>query len=538
MASSGSLKSGPQTGVVYDSLLVRHVALVPEEEAVEVPERILAIWKQLQEDGLLDQCQRIAIRPVSEAEIKAIHSPSYLEHFRQLGEIGLKMRGLEDPQTAASDSKVEEKQSASPPTSTPTAPPKPKLLKRKVHKKEASATTETKTPTVALPLHTPASLLDDLSNWAKAYDSVGVGKYSKECAELAAGGVCALTEAVLRGEIRNGACFVRPPGHHADRDHAAGFCFLNNVPIAAQMAADKYKLNRILIVDWDVHHGDGTSRIFYDDPRFLVFSVHLHLKGKFWPHSQFAEHDNVGEGKGKGYNVNVAWNHKKMGDAEYLSCWHNLLLPLAYQYQPQLIFISAGFDSAKGDLLGHCEVTPTGYAHLTHLLMGVTGGKIVLVLEGGYNCSVIAECSSACLRVLLGQNPPPFEKLAAVRPEGSEAIWTTRNTLALYWKNLHISHGLPPFYSCRARTKGGQEPDPYEADDGEDPTEYIRTDPSLPKPSTTKRVTSEGRAKKQSHGPPPSHSAVDKVRRHPTPSSSSAQDQQLEQAMQRLQVKE
>ncbi|XP_044170689.1 polyamine deacetylase HDAC10-like isoform X2 [Acropora millepora] len=187
-----------------------------------------------------------------------------------------------------------------------------------------------------------------------------MSQHACECACLASHGcTLAATEAVMTDKVQNAVAIVRPPGHHAGSDFAMGYCFFNNVAIAARMAQKRWNVERILIVDWVIHHGNGTQHLFESDPSVLYLSIHRFDNALFFPFSMEADYDFVGCGSGKGYTVNVPWN----------------------KFDPELVLVSAGFDSARGDPKGQCDVTPEGYHHLTKLLMNLARGKIVVVLE-------------------------------------------------------------------------------------------------------------------------------------------------------------
>lgn len=280
---------------------------------------------------------------------------------------------------------------------------------------------------------------EDLQNLAESYDSVFMCKESFDVVRLGAGGLLELTEKVIKGELRNGFSVGRPPGHHAQNDLACGYSLLNNVALAAKLARTKWNVDRVLIVDWDIHHGQGTQYLFEDDPSVLYFSMHRYENMAFWPHLEESNYDRVGKGAGQGFNVNIPWNKIGMGDSEYLAVFQQLLLPLAYEFNPELILVSAGFDSAIGDPKGEMTVSPTCFAHLTHQLMGVAQGKVVLNLEGGYCLEVLGECAAMCTTALLGD---PFPPLPLVQPLSDSAIETLMNvTQALkpHWKCLQWS---------------------------------------------------------------------------------------------------
>ena len=225
---------------------------------------------------------------------------------------------------------------------------------------------------------------------------------SARAALLAAGGLVDLTAAVVSRALSNGFALVRPPGHHAEADRAMGFCLFNNVAIAAQ-AALRSGVDRVLIVDWDLHHGNGTQHSFEDDPSILYFSTHQY---PFYPGTGAI--GEVGSGAARGRTVNVPWP-AGMGDAEYIAAFDRILLPIAREFDPQLVLVSCGFDAADGDLLGGMRLSAQGYAALTSRVSTLAGGKVVLALEGGYNLQAIAAAAAAVTRVLLGDPPPELD---------------------------------------------------------------------------------------------------------------------------------
>ena len=252
--------------------------------------------------------------------------------------------------------------------------------------------------------------VEDRNLLAEAHNSIYLNQFSAECGLLSAGGVLTSVEAVVRGDTRSALAVVRPPGHHAEPDEPHGFCLFNNVAIAAKFAIQNLGLQRVLILDWDVHHGNGIQHMFYDDPSVLYISLHRYDNGAFFPQSEDADYDKVGEGAGLGYNVNIPWNGRRMGDAEYNLAFQNIVLPIGYEFRPDLVLVSAGFDAAVGDPLGGYRVTPAMYGHMTHQLAALAGGRVVVALEGGYNLASISECATACARALLG-DPLPLLKV-------------------------------------------------------------------------------------------------------------------------------
>lgn len=221
---------------------------------------------------------------------------------------------------------------------------------------------------------------------------------SYEVAVAAVGGVLSAIDAVMAGTVKNAFCAVRPPGHHALKERAMGFCLFNNVAIAARYLQKQHKLARILIVDWDVHHGNGTQAAFYDDPTVFYFSVH---QSPFYPGSGGAEEK--GEGKGLGFTVNVPLPAGG-GDAEYRKAFVEKLKPAAAAFKPDFVLISAGFDAAQNDLLGRMKVTPEGFAELTRIVKEIaeqhSHGRLVSILEGGYGLEGLAASAEAHLRAL------------------------------------------------------------------------------------------------------------------------------------------
>ena len=240
------------------------------------------------------------------------------------------------------------------------------------------------------------------------YDSVYLNKHSYDAAILSAGGVVELCDQVLCGHITNGIAIVRPPGHHAECNKAMGFCLLNNVAIAAKTMINKHGLQRVAIIDWDVHHGNSTQHMFENNNNVLYISIHRYEAGGFYPGGPGGDPNNIGTGIGTGKNVNIAWNTNtcldKIGDTEYIYAFNTLVKPMLEEYDPELIIVSAGFDCALGDQLGGLKVTPAAFNYMTLQLMDFANGKVVLALEGGYNLESISMSMLACLRALLKED--------------------------------------------------------------------------------------------------------------------------------------
>ncbi len=217
-----------------------------------------------------------------------------------------------------------------------------------------------------------------------------VGSNSEQAARLAVGGLCNVVDAVLAGQATNGFALVRPPGHHATPDRGMGFCLYNNVAIAARAARAEHGLKRVLIVDFDVHHGNGTQDAFYDDGSVLFFSTHQY---PFYPGT--GHWRETGSGAGAGATINIPFPAGS-GDPSYLAAFDTILAPLARRFAPQLILVSAGYDAHWNDPLAGMALTISGYAQLVDRLLALAkelcGGQIVFTLEGGYHLEVLAHC--------------------------------------------------------------------------------------------------------------------------------------------------
>ncbi|KAI3636875.1 hypothetical protein MIR68_005142 [Amoeboaphelidium protococcarum] len=255
-------------------------------------------------------------------------------------------------------------------------------------------------------LKTESMTLDELmvasNTW---YNSVYMNESTFGCSMLAVGGVIDCVLSVWQGAFDNGLAMIRPPSHHAEPDQAMGFCIFNSVAIAARKLINEHGARRILIVDWDVHHGNGTQEAFYDDPEVLFVSIHRYEDGTFYPSSETANYTYVGGPNARGYNINIPWPCAGFGNFDYLHVFHKIILPIATQFKPEIVIISAGFDAAYNDPLGGNKLTFEAYAQMTHLLQSVCS-KVVICLEGGYHLLDISRAVVACTKVLLGQSPP------------------------------------------------------------------------------------------------------------------------------------
>jgi acetoin utilization deacetylase AcuC-like enzyme len=256
----------------------------------------------------------------------------------------------------------------------------------------------------------------------------------------AAGGTMAAAEAVVRGSYPAAFAFVRPPGHHAEAGRAMGFCLFNNVAIAAMYALHRHNLKRVLIVDWDVHHGNGTMHSFYETDGVLYFSVHQ------YPHYPGTGRvDEIGRGAGQGHTVNVPL-YGGQGDADYLYLFRDLLLPVAREYAPQLILVSAGFDTHRNDPLAGMQLSNHAYGRMAAILQELSEeccpGRLVFTLEGGYDHTALGEGVAAVLSSLIlgwdgGSETGGEEANAdAVGAETRQVTQELRRVLSPYWKTL------------------------------------------------------------------------------------------------------
>lgn len=259
---------------------------------------------------------------------------------------------------------------------------------------------------------------------------------SYEAAVLAAGGLCQAISMVNSGELKNAFALVRPPGHHAESDRAMGFCLFNNVAVGARYAQEYLKLHRVLVIDWDLHHGNGTQHSFEDDPSILYFSTHQY---PYYPGSgSFSE---SGRGKGEGFTVNVPLS-MGYGDGEYVGLFERVLRPIAIEFSAEIILVSAGFDIYMGDPLGGMDVTPSGFAGLTRSIMEMAnsccGGKVVFTLEGGYDLQGLRDSVKAVLKEMAGLSETNTTDLLAKADQQmlDNVVKRVKEVHHPYWKNL------------------------------------------------------------------------------------------------------
>ncbi|EAW57954.1 histone deacetylase 7A, isoform CRA_c [Homo sapiens] len=349
-------------GLIYDSVMLKHQCSCGDNSRhPEHAGRIQSIWSRLQERGLRSQCECLRGRKASLEELQSVHSE---RHVLLYGTNPLSRLKLDNGKLAG-------------------------LLAQRMFVMLPCGGVGVDTDTIWNELH------------------------SSNAARWAAGSVTDLAFKVASRELKNGFAVVRPPGHHADHSTAMGFCFFNSVAIACRQLQQQSKASKILIVDWDVHHGNGTQQTFYQDPSVLYISLHRHDDGNFFPGSGAV--DEVGAGSGEGFNVNVAWAgglDPPMGDPEYLAAFRIVVMPIAREFSPDLVLVSAGFDAAEGHPapLGGYHVSAKCFGYMTQQLMNLAGGAVVLALEGGHDLTAICDASEACVAALLGNRVDPLSE--------------------------------------------------------------------------------------------------------------------------------
>ncbi|XP_043229076.1 histone deacetylase 4-like isoform X5 [Amphibalanus amphitrite] len=397
-------KQGCGTGLVYDPLMLKHQCVCgdssnhPEHSA-----RLQYIWSRLQETGLTHRCDRIRSRKATLEEIQTCHSEAHTIFFgtnplnRQkldLGKLGeLPIRSF-----------------------------------------------------VKMPCGGIGVDLD--TTWNELHTS--------SAARMAAGCVSELALKVAMGAVKNGFALVRPPGHHAERQQAMGFCFFNSVAVAARLLRLQLSVEKVMIVDWDVHHGNGTQQLFYDSSHVLYLSLHRHDDGNFFPGTGAPVECGVEDGMG--FNVNVAWSggcSPPMGDAEYLAAFRSIVMPIARDFQPDVVLVSSGFDAARGhpSPLGGYQVSAQCFAWMTRQMMTLANGKVAMALEGGYDIPAICDATEHTIRALLGDDLQPISDEELNRKPCQAAIDTLRKTIDIqvpHWPCVKRTAHLIPLSHAEA----------------------------------------------------------------------------------------
>nr|XP_046260602.1 histone deacetylase 4 isoform X2 [Scatophagus argus] len=375
------------TGLVYDSLMQKHQCICGNTTIhPEHAGRIQSIWSRLQETGLRAHCECIRGRKASLEELQTVHSEAHVLLYG-------------------------------------TNPLRQKL--------DCSVS--------------PMFVRLPCGGIGVDSDTIWNDVHSSSAARLAVGSVVELVFKVATAELKNGFAVVRPPGHHAEENTPMGFCYFNSIAIAAKLLQQRLNVSKILIVDWDVHHGNGTQQAFYTDPSVLYLSLHRYDDGNFFPGS--GAPDEVGSGAGEGFNVNVAFTgglEPPMGDAEYLAAFRTVVMPIANEFAPDVVLVSSGFDAVDGHAspLGGYKLTAKCFGYLTRQLMGLAGGRLVLALEGGHDLTAICDASEACVSALLGNELDPIpDKVLQQRPNAN-AVHSLEKVIeahSKYWRSLQRS---------------------------------------------------------------------------------------------------
>uniref|UniRef100_A0A8D0AF57 Histone deacetylase n=1 Tax=Sander lucioperca TaxID=283035 RepID=A0A8D0AF57_SANLU len=361
------------TGLVYDSLMQKHQCMCGNTTShPEHAGRIQSIWSRLQETGLRAHCECIRGRKASLEELQTVHSEAHVLLYG-------------------------------------TNPLRQKL--------------DCSVSPMFVRLPCGGIGVDSDTIWNEVHSS--------SAARLAVGSVVELVFKVATGELKNGFAVVRPPGHHAEESTPMGFCYFNSVAIAAKLLQQRLNVSKILIVDWDVHHGNGTQQAFYTDPSILYLSLHRYDDGNFFPGS--GAPDEVGSGAGEGFNVNMAFTgglEPPMGDADYLAAFRTVVMPIANEFAPDVVLVSSGFDVVDGHAppLGGYKLTAKCFGYLTRQLMGLAGA--------------ICDASEACVSALLGNELDPIPDEVVQQRPNANAVHSMEKVLEIqskYWRSLQRS---------------------------------------------------------------------------------------------------
>jgi len=370
-----------KTGVAWDPVMLKHTCLCGDEVChPESPGRLERILARLAETGILNRCELIRRRATME-ELKSCHTDQHV----QLYGVSPLLRG-------------------------------------------SGGLGVSRLP---------------CGGWGVDTDTIWNDIHTPTAAKIAAGSVIELVNKVAAGTLRNGFGLVRPPGHHAEHNQALGFCFFNNVAIAARQYRRLFS-KRVVIFDWDIHHGNGTQQEFYSDPEVMYISIHRHDCGNFFPGTGAPEE--TGSAPGTGTTVNIAWSStdQPLSDAEYLAAVRSVVIPLIKLFNPGIIIVSAGFDAAPGHppTLGGYTVSPDCFASMTSSLLQLAEGKVVLALEGGYTGPAVSESVLQCIKTLVGEPGVGVAREELERIPAKQAVADITNTIAnhvVFWPQLSES---------------------------------------------------------------------------------------------------
>ncbi|KZN89076.1 Histone deacetylase [Penicillium chrysogenum] len=392
MAKSGLPLASLATGLCYDHRMRYHCEVCPQSDVhPEDPRRIYYIYKELCRAGLVDDPE--SSRPLAPKTLQRIHARN------------------------ATEEEVT-------------------LIHNDAHYAFVQSTTE-------MPNHVLIQLEKDR-------DSIYFNNLTFASAILSTGGAIETCLTVAQRQVRNAIAVIRPPGHHAEDDAAMGFCLFNNVCVAARVCQNRLgdACRKIMILDCSHIIGNGIQKAFYDDPNVLYISMHVYQDGRFYPGGPAGDWDQCGSGAGVGKNVNIPWPDQGMGDGDYMFAFQEVVMPIAQEFDPDLVIVAAGFDAAAGDVLGGCFVSPACYAQMTHLLMTLANGKVAVCLEGGYNFKSISKSALAVTKTLMGEPP---DRLLSSSPTDSAvaAVRRVRSIQSQYWSRLYPKTSSHPVYANR-----------------------------------------------------------------------------------------
>ena len=376
------------TGLVYDPIMLKHECTCMNSQVhLETPDRIRSIWNRIKSLDLDQECEVIQAKLATISDLLICHNEQYALIFGTDLEQRVKL-------------------------------PKEYL--------QAYMMNVCMAPCKGLALK-----YDQDNSWNEEYTPLAC--------RVAIGSTYELASLVANNKLKNGFAIVRPPGSHAEFNKPLGFCYFNTVATVAKMLKKNLGLEKILIVDWDVHHGNGTQQMTYNDPNIMYISLHRHDNGNFFPGTGAANECGQ-EATAEGTNVNIPWNtnlNPPIGDVEYLAAFRSIVMPIAKSYNPQIVLVSCGFDATEQHPkeLGGFRVSPTCFAYMTKKLMSLAEGKVVLALEGGYDIRSLCDSSELCLNALMNKQIPAFSKSILETVPNDLAIKDLENVIEIQSKN-------------------------------------------------------------------------------------------------------
>ena len=369
------------TGIVYDKIMLKHECTCGNPaNHLETPNRIRAIWSRFKSRGLHEECEQVTSKLATIGDLLNCHNEQYALIY---------------------GSDIESR---------------PKLPNEYLQNYMMNI--------CVAPCQGYALKNDQDNSWNQEYTPIAC--------RVAVGSTYELASLVCSGKLKNGFALVRPPGSHAEFNKPLGFCYFNTVAIVAKMLKKNLGLERILIVDWDVHHGNGTQQMTYNDPNIMYISLHRHDNASFFPGT--GSINECGQDEAVGKNVNIAWNGKlnpPMSDAEYLAAFRSVVMPIAEAFEPQIVLVSCGFDGTEHHpkQLGGYKLSPMCFAYMTKKLMSLADGKVVLALEGGYDIESLCDCAEMCMNALMDKQIPSFPSETLNAKPNNSAVLDLENVI-------------------------------------------------------------------------------------------------------------